>query len=184
MPSPVEIQMDGITMRGKFPIPTLDVSHKRLHEGTLFTTTKLFSGAGVIANDASVNFLISVGAAYSPHFIVDMAAGGDFTSQFFEGSTVSANGTELSLFNRFRPSSNTTDTDIFYAPTVTGDGTGLQTSFLPGGRAGQAVGGQDGGFDLEMVLSKSTLYLYRATNISGQAKAANFAFHFYENRGN
>ena len=170
-------------MRGAWPLPAIDISHKRLHEGCLFTGTKLFSGAGQIGNGSSVNFLIKVGASYRPHFIVALAAGGNFTTQFFEAPTVSANGTPVDLFNRLRSSSNTSETTVYYAPTVTDDGDALQTSLLPGGRVAQAVGGQDGGFDLEMVLEKSTDYIFRATNIAGQSMPANVAVHFYENRG-
>jgi hypothetical protein len=109
--------------------------------------------------------------------------GGDAEFRLYEGTTVSANGTAAQPFNALRSSANTTESNHYHTPTVTGVGTQLlPTHFIPGGGvfgAGGAAGGPVRA-GTEIDLKTSTNYLLRVTNITVAAQEIGIEYGYYE----
>jgi len=82
------------------------------------------------------------------------------TIEFFEGTTVSANGTAIDVFCRNRNYSSGDEIDIYHTPTVTSTGTRL---IIAKSGSGRSVGGLVGRSD-EFILKDNTIYLLRITN--------------------
>lgn len=106
--------------------PELDVSHHRIHEGNHFIVHKVTLAIPV----APPKYYLIIPPPTEPNgnvvemhliFEIDSDVGGIL--EFFENSTVTANGTPLDIINNNRRSSTTSLSRIFEDPTVTADGT-------------------------------------------------------------
>jgi len=80
---------------------------------------------------------------------------------FYEGVTVSDNGTGINVYNRNRNASDYQDfLGVYHTPTVTDTGTLLETNRIGSARTyGGAATRQD-----EWILRDNTIYLFRITN--------------------
>lgn len=94
------------------------------------------------------------------HFKGTIATEAEATIEFFEGVTVSANGTALDVYCRNRNFSAGDEIDMYHTPTVTGTGTRLVVAKSGSGRT---VGGTVSRSD-EFILKDNTMYLLRITN--------------------
>lgn len=96
--------------------------------------------------------------------------------QFYEDTVVSANGTEQTIFNSNRNSSNTAGCKIYEGPTVTTVGTLLEQD-----QKGSAkkFGGAGRSAD-EIILKQNTNYLLRTTNQTASDNLVNWELVFYE----
>jgi hypothetical protein len=81
--------------------------------------------------------------------------------QFYEGATLSANGTSLGIINKNRNSLRTDYLGFFITPTVTDNGTLLPLTTRLGST--RTVGGEYSRED-EMILKDNTIYLITITN--------------------
>lgn len=149
--------------------------HARIHEGKAFMAGILDDA---VADAASLEILIQ--AVNAMHVIFNVSASGDCEVHRFEGTTFSATGGALTAFNKNRFSAIESGGTITSAPTLTADGTELPPGFIPGGSGGNSLGGQDGGYEREIILASSTDYLFRMTNISGLAAIINGSIEWYE----
>jgi hypothetical protein len=155
---------------------TMPIVHQRIHLGQVFTFSHVFSS---VADDANADILIKVPAGIECHAICDVVGGGNFEILIYEGTTVSGDGTAVTVHNRNRSSAAMPDTDTFYTPTISATGTLLYSGFNPGGTKSSAVGG-DFRFDNEIIFKASTNYLIRMTNRAGAAKTLAFSMTAYE----
>ncbi len=156
-------------------LKVVTVLHHEIHEENVYETGSLFPS---VADNATVELLIKpLGSTLHMDFFV--SAGGDAEARLLENPTVGDSGTQITPFNKFRPSSNLTSSESWVNPTVTGEGTVLYPEFIPGGTRQQATGGSGGERD-EFVLSNGSLYVARVTNKAGSAKIISINCTFYE----
>jgi hypothetical protein len=87
--------------------------------------------------------------------------------QFFQGVTVSANGTELTSFNRSAKSTNLADMKIYVAPTVTDPGTALGEVIVPATAVGAIHSGSEVQIEFPAEFDTSKKMLIRMTNENG-----------------
>lgn len=154
----------------------INAVHERIHEGQNF----IGSDIGLaVADAADRDYLIKTGAI-PPHLVFSVNATGEVTVTFFEGTTVSADGTGITLFDSNRVSANTPLTTLFHTPTVTVAGTQLLIrklgASLPGPSSIVGVGEQRN----EAILAASSNYLLRITNNEGAAIDIGSVISFYE----
>lgn len=153
---------------------TMDTRHNRIHRGQMYEYTEVDAA---LANAGTIELLLVLTAG--AHMRFASVAGGDARVQLYEGTTVSANGTQRTAQNRNRFSSNTPDMAIYFSPTITGDGTLISDGILPGGIGGLFSGGGSSDIFEEWILGPGN-YLLRLTNISGGAQPCSVQVDFYE----
>lgn len=147
------------------PMTVIDFEHDKTHEGRYFSGGYYNSS---LANSANQDLLVTTSSNNTFHAQFLIAISGDCTMQIFEGPTTSS-GTSVTISNHNRASSKSSDLTVKHTPTVTDAGTQINgTIFLPGGDK-HTGGGGSFGFANEFILTKSTSYLLRATNVSGGA---------------
>jgi hypothetical protein len=103
--------------------------------------------------------------------------------QVFKGAAISA-GTAMAIVNRNQePTIRAALAVIVRDPVIesAGEGTDLTGGgvFVAGGRGGAAQGGGTGDRE-EFIIPAGETWLYRITNVSGQARSVNFGLDFYE----
>jgi len=170
-----EVEVDSVFNS----ISTIDEAHRRIHAGQSFYAGYLWGEGSNIADNASAELLIQVGAE-SMHTIYEVAAGGDAEVRVFEAPTVSTAGTSVTAFNKARYSANASNATLTRDPSISADGTALPAKFLPGGTF-LSTGSQDGGFNRETILNANTDYLFRVTNRAGSAQPMSISMEWYEN---
>lgn len=160
--------------------------HRMIHDGFMFDASGI---EATVANAGTLDLLIKVPAGYFPHVTLVEFQPSDAALQvdFFEGTTVSADGSAVNTRNHNRAGTpnDSPNTTIFQDPTVTADGTNLHTRHIPdpGGPPGRDSGQLVAGGDVEWVLGHPTLaknYLWRLTNNSGGAITCGYHINFYE----
>ena len=170
-------------------IPRLDadtggqivVSHYEadLHESNRFKASYLQPHGGELANDATHDFLIKVGAL-SAHATLRIAVGGDCDFLFYSKTTVSADGAALDSISKNRKNIGVAVMEVYSAPTVTGVGASLLSLFVPAGTK-KALSGGDWG-ETAWILEQNTNYLVRITNRSGAAIQFSFSVGWSESQ--
>lgn len=133
----------------------------RIHAGCLFTASHDF-------NSTTGMILLKTPADKFIHCDYGVDAYEPGRLQFFEAPTISAEGTELTLFNHKRMNTNTIGLEAFHTPTVTADGTELPSNTIgSNGVPGHSVGGS-GENRNRYILKQDTYYLMRYTaSVSG-----------------
>ena len=162
------------------PLPAILAAHQQIHNGKGFTHNDRHLN---LANAGVSDHLIKVGdnALHVTYFGV-VATGSPVVVEYYENTTVSADGTPMALGNNNRTSEKVTTATMFEGPTITGVGDRLGGTEIPDITvgAGQSSGGQailGGG---EWILKPNTNYLYRITNNSGSAINYNITLFYYE----
>lgn len=153
----------------------IEQEHLKIHEGKGFTIAKRLT----IANVGGIHeFLGIVPAASFPHFrsIIVAADGGPFDIDFYEGTTVSANGTAVTPQNNNRNSTNTANLDIYDTPTITNDGTLIEPVLVPGTKQSGSLGSEGSN---EWNLKVSTNYMIRITNNTTGAGTSRFTINMF-----
>jgi hypothetical protein len=154
-------------------VSTTSIIHERIHQGLYFSHDEAEPALG---SSGALDLLIITDAAAGVHMKLGGSVGDTSRLQLFEGTTVSANGTARTPFNRNRISTVTPLTSVFFAPTITGVGTLLEDKVIP---ANLHI--SENAADLEWVLPPGgSLYLARLTNLAGSASAATLSLGFYE----
>ncbi len=157
-------------------ITTITVPHNRIHVGDMYSASHLFTSIGAAA-DAEV--LIKVGSNKYLHFMFSISAGAESYVYIFEGPTITTNGTEVQIRNMNRFSSNTSDANVYYTPTIGVDGTQICVGLLPGAIKKNDMGGNIRP-DTEWILNKNTDYLIRVTNNGTGAEPVAIQLEWYE----
>lgn len=158
-------------------VSVITEEHRLSHEGLVYHATHRVAA---LANSASLDILLDVPANTFPHLrkLMFHLESGPCDIEFFEGTTTSADGTGITVFNRNRNSANTAGTVITHTPTITDDGTRLHDLYSPTG--GKDVGSDTLGLGEEWTLAPSTKYLLRLTNNSGAVLDFSLEIMFYE----
>lgn len=158
---------------------TIDTVHKHVHSGDFYSSSVISEG---ILDDASLELLINVGH-YEAHAAIVIKSEGYSIANVYEGTTVSAEGTEQAVVNQKRSSTKTAKTQIFLSPTIIADGTEIASGVIFAGEGGKAIGGSNGQgprSGTEWILKQNTTYLIRLTNKSGQQRNMYSSIGFYE----
>lgn len=140
-------------------IVTVDGAHHHLHEFELHQVTY---GPAALANGATIDFRMVIGAltptTRTPHLTMELDSTGECWLYLYETPTTSANGTQLTTYNRNRnPTAIVPNMTIWQAPTVTVPGT-LLSAWIVG--SGEKSGGNNRD-SIEWALAASTVYLAR-----------------------
>lgn len=162
-------------------VAVISSEHRQTHDGMTFHFTERFAA---LANLGVHNVLFKVPAGTYPHaytfrFSIQDAP---VNIEIYEGTTVSADGSAVSTFNRNRNSTRTPTCTAFTGPTITGDGTLIHDRYVPsaGGSGVNTVGIIGDGAGEEWLLKPSTNYLIRLTNNSGGAIDGTYEMLWYE----
>lgn len=141
-------------------VGSIDQEHLQIHRGNGFTLGKRFT---IAEAGGVVDFLGIVPAGTFPHFrtMIVTLDGGPFDVDFYEGTTVSANGAAVSANNNNRNSANTNSMEIYQGPTVTDAGALLEPVLATGNKQSGAIGSDSTN---EWILKAGTNYLIRITN--------------------
>jgi hypothetical protein len=163
---------------------SIDLSHERIHEGNHFYVRKVITGlnAGV-----AKNFLIippSEAEVSSDtvliHIIYGVFANPGADIAFFEGSTVSSNGTEITPINNNRASDTTSVTKVFEDPVITSVGTQISED-RAGTPADLGMGGRLNRDEDEIILRPGTNYIFRVTPLADNTDIR-ITLDWYDNR--
>jgi len=166
-----------VVMGSDRPMPTLDISHQRLHEGRAFYAYKFHASDDKLSNNGFATIAIACAEGCELHMLVEAECGGSAEFYWYEESAVSS-GTSFTALNRKRSSTNTSDTAVLINPTIDTAGTLLLAKAIPGGSGGNASGGA--GWAFEYVLKDLTTYVFRLKNVSGQSREAHLLLEWYE----
>lgn len=134
----------------------VDSAHHEQHEGMGFSFTDASTSLGA-AGVRNILVIVGVGAV---HFVprVDASLSGLWT--LYEAPTCAANGTGVTVRNRFLGSANASTTTVFHTPTCAADGTPLEWGQVGGGGSSNRIGAQTGS-RYEWILQPGTKYLFR-----------------------
>lgn len=158
-------------------IKTMDIVHYQTHSGKLYSAGYFNE---TVVDDGTLELLFQTGS--NPiHFTAHADVGGNSTAILYENCTFSNAGTSLTASNHRRSSTNTTTVTITHTPSITLNGTQINsTLFIPGGSGGKAIGASSEGFESEMILKPNTNYLLSIKNISGQTHPMAAHVTYYE----
>lgn len=99
------------------------------------------------------------------------------TCTIFEGPTISANGTSLTIYNIARSSTITSPLSIYRDPTVTSEGTSIYSEQI----GSSTIGGKIGELDtLKFILKSNTKYLLKLSTLAVDT-AISVSFQWEEN---
>lgn len=156
-------------------VRTLDTSHAHIHVGEGYTLAERVSIANV---GGTFEYLLVNPTSNFPHFrsITVASDGGPFDIDFYEDTTVSANGTLITNYNNKRSSSNTSNLLTYYTPTITADGTLLEPVLVPGTKQTGSFGSEA---SEEWNLKDNTNYMIRITNNTVGAGTSRFTLNMF-----
>lgn len=156
----------GIQLQQDQTVPNLRVIetvHNRIHAGREFETTDV--ALGINTATPKRYLLVTPNTATRIHVTLLFESSPGITVEFFEDTTVTANGTGLSEINHNRNSANVAELAVFVDPTVTADGTQLFI-FRSGSGTGSAVIGGRVQREDEFVLKQNANYQIKISPIS------------------
>ena len=170
-------------------ILTIPVEHHEIHCGDSYEATFV----GELGNGDSIDILIVVPdegltetepglqqAVKQYHLKGAVSVEAEGTVEFFEGVTVSANGTAIPIFNRNRNAATYVDfLAIYQGATTTVTGTRIEVQKVG---SGKSAGGEAGRSD-EWILKDNTSYVLRITNNTTSANYYSLKLDYYVHPG-
>jgi len=138
----------------------IDAVHRRIHDGVHFESSDLSTGINIATPKRFL--IITPNTTTRAHLIFDVETQPGSTVEFFEDTTVTANGTALAANNSKRDSATVATLQVFEDPTVTADGTLLFIKRSGTGVAGGRVVG-DVSHDNEFILKQNANYQLKVT---------------------
>jgi len=145
-------------------LKVIDIEHSKIHQGHGWNVS-IESGSIAAAASFYILFRVTDGNPHLRNYGV-IISDAPATVRLFEAPTVTAAGTEVAIRNRKRSATDVNGIDVYTGPTVTADGTRLETTFLPTG--GNKAGGNTGSFYEEWILEVGD-YVLKITNGSNNA---------------
>lgn len=140
-----------------------------------FINGKAFTHADyslLVADSNVTNYLFDATACTCDQVIAETpifnGTAGPVTVEYFVGTTVSANGTELVVFNRRATSANVAKAKLYIGPTITDDGTRFAGQLLAATDAVQGDSGSTTFLGLPFEVLKTSNILIRVTNVNGE----------------
>ena len=170
---------DQMVAGAENPLITRTDNIQAVVDGIAFYVFKIFPTAAPLAQNASIDFLITTAPNRPVGIGFKAEAGGDAEVYVYEGCTNVVGGDLVIPFNRNRASTNTPVTGVLYNPESLTLGTLIYGELVLGGTGGNAAGAtaeSDYAF-----LKADTSYLFRMTNVSNQARIAEFGVQWIEN---
>lgn len=155
-------------------VKTITYSHAALHAGEHY----YIKGTEEIIKDSAKEILIvTPDTASWAHMTIGVETlDSTIIIELFEGTTTSADGSEITANNRNRNVSDNNSTVIYDTPTITADGTLLHTIRLGSGKT-TGGGARD---SEEIILKQNTKYLLRITEPNVANTHVNWNFDWYE----
>ena len=154
-------------------IQVIDYAHHEIHSGSNF----FHKNCNTLGNGGVIEFLlITPDTDKEPHFVFNLATEAECTTEVFVGTTYSAVGTAIPIFNRNGRSANVATLSGYTGPTITTDGTSV-ACYKTG--SGKSEGG-DAGARHELILAKNQTYLMRITNDTTNTIWIDYLFDWYE----
>lgn len=138
-----------------------DIEQVRLIEGQAFSVGHTHDFASPLANLASIDIAIAFPQGMNPIFSIKGLSDGDAVGYLYEGASVTG-GSAMTIINKNRASTKTSQAVALLNPTVTSLGTPILQEILLGG-TGKKGGGDDTG-NGNIILKGLTTYLFRLTN--------------------
>lgn len=148
-------------------LKVIDLEHSKIHQGEGWNVS-IESGSIASAGSLYILFRVVEGNPHLRSYGVTVSDS-PVTIRLFEAPTVTATGTEVPVRNRKRSATDVNGIEVYTGPTVTADGTLLETDLLPSG--GNKVGGNTGSFYEEWILEEGD-YVLKITNGSNNAITA------------
>jgi hypothetical protein len=155
---------------------SIDSTHEEINIGNTYTANNYFSNVG--DNNYADMHLIA-GSTKAPHAQMFISTAGKSYIYLYRGATYSNSGTAVTIYNRNGESSNTTQSSVYYSPTISNSGTMVYQALLPGGKGKATVGGQTSSKS-EAIFKYSNDYLLRVQNVSGGNSDIAIEINFYE----
>lgn len=152
-------------------------AHRLIHDGMVFHASGQVADVAVAG---TFEFIFSVPADVFLHLqkVTFFLEGTPCQVQVYEGTTTSADGTEITPLNTNRNSARTAAASLFHTPTITGDGTLIHDRYFPSPTKDAGLIG--GALHEEWILKPSTKYLFRLTNNTGALLDFGFEGSWYE----
>ena len=156
-----------------------DESTQNIIDGLVFYAYSSKGNGNELADDASIDIVITPPVAQSIGIGFVTRIGGDAEFKVFENVTAVTGGTIFVPLNRNRASTRLAQTGAIVQPSsVTTNGV-LYEEIIVGGSGGNAAGATLTGD--YAILKANTSYLFRLTNRSGQARIAELFVQWVEN---
>lgn len=134
----------------------LDFSHHEIHDGDMFYAECV--NALMEENDKIELIFVTPNTTKWMHAFIGVSVTGATTLQIYEGVVTSNDGDAISEVNRNRNSSNEATVVITHSPTITNNGTLIQTKYC--GATGKfSADGEDQRNENEWILKQNTKYL-------------------------
>ncbi len=135
-------------------------AHDAVHRDIIVQSTDYVAGV-----TGTRNYLLRSGDTKENHLVFAVSCSGAARVELYEGATVSSVGTAIPSQRLNRKSAKSTEMLVFHTPTITLDGSRIQTLYNGGSGAGGAQQGGDVSAhqDAEWLLKQSTDYLVRLT---------------------
>ena len=159
----------------------IQVEHRQVHKGLLFSTATKFDS---VATGASVYVVMVTPQDIEVHFKqASISSDGEkFLTEIIEGPAVSG-GTAATAYNRNRGSTNTAQMTIKTAPSSVTGGTTIDIDLLGGGSSpgpkAIAIGTEVAGVT-EWLLKENTTYVIKITNNGSSAATCVVKLIWYE----
>lgn len=147
-------------------------SHGHVHAGRHFTASDY--DAGLVA--ATTKEWLFKTTTKEPHFKFEFSPSASGFLELFEGTTVSADGTPITIFNNLRESLVVSLSSFFKDPIVTGAGTRLFISSSGNDSAPVKINSILER-EREIILKQSTNYLIRYNPLSNQRASLELIFY-------
>jgi len=159
-------------------VGVIEQEHLKIHLGQAYTVSDRFT----ILNAGGIReFLAIVPAGVFPHFrsFTVTSDGGPNDVDFYEGTTVSANGTLITPRNNNRNLPDNAELLVYDSPTVTDDGLSLEPILIPGTKQSGSFGSEASN---EWILKQDEVYMIRIVNNTVGSGSSSFTINlfFYE----
>lgn len=139
-------------------------------DGKTFYAYKINGHGDLLADDASIQLLVTTPTNTDIAVGVQAISDGDSELKVYEGATSVTGGTLFVPRNRNRASTITSNTGVLVNPTTATGTTVVYESLVVGGTGGHAAGAAASSD--YAICKKNTSYLFVLTNRSGQANIA------------
>lgn len=147
---------------------TIDYAHHEIHSGSHFKAG--YQNIALDNNDTLDLLFVTPNTTKWAHFVMTAKATAKCSVAIYEGTTTSADGTAVTIWNRNRNSIKTPTVVVTHTPTVTSVGTKMAEHWM--GTDGKDPQGGDARGDSEFMLKQNTKYLVRLTAEDNAMKGA------------
>ena len=165
------------------PLITRDGQTQDVIDGRAFYAYKLYKSASKLANNASINIVITAALNKSLGIGFIASCGGDAEVTIYENSTSITGGTLFVPLNRNRASDETSTTGILIDPTIGTLGSVIFESLVFGGTdSGGGGGSKAAGATArgDYALLDDISYTFKLTNVSGSSQQAELMIQWIE----